>query len=497
MTAFGRGAARAAWSDLASSFERVRTLFESRQARWRVFGRTAAMMSADDIRGTITAVAVTNAVLAGLPGKLGVGVVICQALELWMAWRIARHVGVPLLEPSQLLRSMATWTGVFLIAVHGMRLAVNGLTTVLSFVPFSPIALAELIATDALGVVYLVGFREMAAGDSFRLRPRALLVARHEAASLVRYQVARVRDLLTTRRLRAVGSRLRAWLRGEAIAPPRTTLDAITAASLASLAAGHHDALAGPVGALFVQSVRDIHPHLAHASLAEMAEFMSAYDEHQLAGVLANLKGRLFERMVEAGENADGDGVFATLHPDRNHPSTDLVIHDTDQGHVFAVSLKGTDDPQDIERALARYPEDAVWTTDEVAQRLTDDPRVVGVGIAHTDLEAVTRSNFEALLEQEPPGHFEVAGAAAAGSGLVAAAQLWPYLVARMRGRIGDTEMQRVAERVLGAACVRGAIHWVAFASVGPLYAWFLLARTCLRLAGDGRRGATAADARE
>ena len=46
------------------------------------------------IYAVITQVAIINAVLAGLPGRMGVGVYVVMALEGWMAFRIARHVGI-------------------------------------------------------------------------------------------------------------------------------------------------------------------------------------------------------------------------------------------------------------------------------------------------------------------------------------------------------------------------------------------------------------------
>jgi hypothetical protein len=47
---------------------------------------------ATTIRQTITMVAVANAVMAGLPGKMGVGVAVSMALEGWMAYVIATKV---------------------------------------------------------------------------------------------------------------------------------------------------------------------------------------------------------------------------------------------------------------------------------------------------------------------------------------------------------------------------------------------------------------------
>ena len=45
------------------------------------------------IYALITQVSIANAVLAGLPGKLGIGVIICIALEFYMAISIARRIG--------------------------------------------------------------------------------------------------------------------------------------------------------------------------------------------------------------------------------------------------------------------------------------------------------------------------------------------------------------------------------------------------------------------
>ena len=45
-----------------------------------------------EIYVVITQVAIINAVLAGLPGKMGVGVYVVMALEGWMAYKIAKKM---------------------------------------------------------------------------------------------------------------------------------------------------------------------------------------------------------------------------------------------------------------------------------------------------------------------------------------------------------------------------------------------------------------------
>jgi hypothetical protein len=62
----------------------------------------------------VTQVAVVNAVLAGLPGKMGIGVFVSMALEAWMAFRIARHVGVEMESPKDVFKYLDLLAGTVL-----------------------------------------------------------------------------------------------------------------------------------------------------------------------------------------------------------------------------------------------------------------------------------------------------------------------------------------------------------------------------------------------
>lgn len=89
----------AAYEWLESNQARVAALFENVTLRDFVFEPLKGVFAVQgrdgerEIRQAITAVAVANMVMAGLPGKLGVGVFVSMALEGWMAWVIATRVG--------------------------------------------------------------------------------------------------------------------------------------------------------------------------------------------------------------------------------------------------------------------------------------------------------------------------------------------------------------------------------------------------------------------
>ena len=82
------------------NYEPIDRLFTAPRVRKFVFEPFENLWASTDqttpgkVKATITQVAVANALLAGLPGKMGVGVFVCMALEAYMATCIARHVGL-------------------------------------------------------------------------------------------------------------------------------------------------------------------------------------------------------------------------------------------------------------------------------------------------------------------------------------------------------------------------------------------------------------------
>ena len=51
-------------------------------------------------------------VLAGLPGKLGVGVYVSMGLEAWMALEIARQIGIVTKKPSDIFKYFGFFSGI-------------------------------------------------------------------------------------------------------------------------------------------------------------------------------------------------------------------------------------------------------------------------------------------------------------------------------------------------------------------------------------------------
>jgi len=115
-----------------------------------------------------------------------------------------------------------------------------------------------------------------------------------------------------------------------------------------------------------------------------------------------------------------------------------------------------------------------------VAAHFAGEPRVTETGISNTELTEVTEENFGQLLDRAaPPDPGEVAAAGVAAGAL---ATLWPFTLAYRRGRISDQQLGAAFTRVLGDAGVALAAR-VSYALVlGPVFAWYLLARGVLGL---------------
>ena len=473
-----------AWDWVQPFFERARRLFEEPGALRSVFGEHARALEPTDIRGTITKVAVVNAVLAGLPGKMGVGVLISMGLELWMAWRIARLVGLEVRAPKDLLRHFASLGGTLVVVFWGFRTLLGFAYSAFSVVPgVNPLILAELVTTNLVGVSLWIGFEEMREGQPFRVPIRAGRRIARETKALVSHQIGTVRGIFSATNLREKGRRLKAWMTGDMVPRSPRIPDAVFVSfSFATLLEGEPSRLDGPLGTEFLQSIRDLYPDLEHASTATIAGRMASYDEDQIPGVVSNIKGRLFERLVERAENADGDAWIARLHDDRTHPSTDIVIENEDTGEAFAVSLKATDDASYVEHALARYPEDPIWTTEEVGARMDHDDRVTSTEFSNDELNEQTKKGLDDLTGDSAPDRIDAGTAVGAGAGLAVAVALWPWVVAWRRGLIDRSRLEEVVRRKLGRAGIGLVGRLALAAAVGPFYMWYLLARTCMTL---------------
>lgn len=477
------------------NFFRLKMLFENDSIRSYVFEPVSDALNASNfntdnqVRAVITQVAVTNAVLAGLPGKLGVGVIVSMGLEAYMAYAIANRIGIRMEQRSDILKYFGVLAGTVGSILWLFRQLLSFAYSLFSVVPMlPPMVLAELFVTDVVGVLFWVGFEEARKHGSFRIPKRMFVTVGRRAKELWRYQRDCVTSSLSPSSIKLMSKRVKGWLTGDIIPTGRDAArlrgDAFAAGALAWLLMGREEELGGPLGQHFIQAIRLRFPKLADASVTEIGDFMrEQYDEEQLEGVLSLIKGKMFELMVESEENLDGDEWSADLHDDESFPGSDVVFTNYQTGEEIEVSIKATSSTEYIENALMRYPDIPIVTTAEMEEHFPNYDNIMFSDITNEHVTEVTEDNFEDLLDKSPQiDDSDVAvgtGSTAAISGTVA---VWPFAAAYLRGRISREQFKRACKHILPRTGGQMAFRIIMGACLGPIYAWYLLARMTMRL---------------
>ena len=479
---------------LASNDYLRRYLFEPFTGLLDSFGKTTE----GQVKQTITQVALANGVLAGLPGKLGVGVAVSMALEAWMAYRVASHIGIRIDKPGDIFKCFGVVASVFGIVFFGFVHILRGIFSLLAALPVNVPATfaAELIATDIVGVLFWVMFDAARRdGKAFRksLDISLLSGALAKTKALVGYQWQGIKDTLNPANIALVATRLRGFLTGDSPPPdpPRLRGEVLASAAWASLANGRAEAFDGPLGRVFLQSIRDRWSEVdADASAEEIVAFMQArdYTPEQMEGVISNIKGKMFEHLFAMRENADGDEWIARLHDGESHPGSDVVLTDLSTGREIELSLKATADPALIEHALLKYPMIDIVTSSELSDRYEGHERVSSVGIDSSELDRIARTNLESMA-QSAASRVDTVEALAIGAVGVRFVLLWPLTVRYLRGKINAAELQAELVRALGVGGKVLAKRLALGLALGPVYAWYLLARGVMELTPTVREG--------
>ncbi len=442
------------------------------------------------IPSTITQVAIANAVIAGLPGKLGIGVAVSMCLEAWMAYTIAKSVGLKIHKINDIWKYFGLIAGVFGTIFWGFRHILGFAFTFINIVGALPATvLAELLVTDIVGVLFWFGFTEAKENGSFKIHGRMLGEIKDNIKCLFKHQKNFAKSLCNINNIKLVGSRIKTWLTGDIVneieaVGPAMRGEIFSFAAMAYLIDGRTNELEGPLGKTFIDSIRRAYSDkLGEATIEEMGNFFSGRTPTQLSGDVNLVKGEMFEHLVESSENMDGDVWTAKLHELRNVPGSDIVFTNMETGQQVEVSLKSTDLPHYIENALHEYPDIPILTTEEMEQYFDDHPMIDYVDISDNQLEKITNENFDRMANNLEP--INTVGIAISGVVAKTVSSLWPFVIAFLRKKITSEQLKQALTKVLGKSGI-SLTSRIGFAfALGPIFAWYLLAR-CVILAVKG-----------
>ena len=469
---------------LQRNLSRVAALFENVDLRDFVFEPFKSVFDVPgagkeaQIKTTITLIALVNMVLAGLPGKMGVGVFVSMALEAFMAYRIALAVGIKLDGVSDVWKYLSLAGSAGLTIVYGFKALLGLSFSLFSVVPgINPLIFAELLTTNLFGILIWTGFEEARKSGSFSVPRRMLLSVWKQAKELFKFQFNTLKNTVSAKNIKTVGSRVKDWVTGSIVDEAKVRGELLVPLAFFYLKGREVEKLNGPVGQEFIGAIRDRFPELHDASIEDIADAMEQYQINPENGVFPMLKGKLFERLVARAENTDGDDTYMRLHDDESHPGSDAILWSSDTRQELEISIKGSADPDYLEGALSLYPNHPIITT---LNHEADD-QIIPMLMTNVELEGVTQENFDALFSRLDHVSSAGMGGASAGSGAIAA--LWPFTVAYLRKRITRDQLDRAFKKVLGDSGVAlgSRVGWGLV--LGPIFAWFILAKGVMQIA--------------
>lgn len=470
-----------------NNFEKIKQLFEDKKLRDFIFEPFVGVFNIPnntidkDIYATITQVAIINAVLAGLPGQMGIGIYVSMALEAWMAYAIAKHVGVKVQTASEIFKYFGMLSAIGFTILFGFKHLLSFGFSLFSVIPMvNPLIIAELLVTNLVGVLFWVGFKETKRSGSFSIPLRTLVDVGTKTKQIFTYQFEVLKNTLTIENMKLFGKRFKQWVSGDFVQEQKIINGDIFAnVAMLYLLSEQHEKLQGPLGDVFIEAIRLRWSAQFNedTSVVEIADRFREYDSEALEGAISTIKGKMFEIMVTNAENSNNDEWQAKMHDDESYPGSDIVFTNTETRETLEVSLKatGAENTSIIEHALDKYPDVPIMTTDEAASLYGNNPNVFGSGIEHTELQNITEDRIDELInsiEQIDATHVVVGGVTV---GTIAA--IWPFTMAYFRKKISYEDYERALVKIVGNSGVMLASRLAYAVILGPIFAWYLLAR--------------------
>jgi hypothetical protein len=481
---------------------KIEFLFEYDELRNYIFDKFSVLwekgnISKDkEIFAIITQVSVANAILAGIPGKLGIGVYICIALEFYLALAIARRVGFNIPDDDQNETELKKWIWVNFksLAPYGLYFSFAGFIAIYAFkhmfsfvfsimsgpVPFV-VVFTEYVLTTFVGILFWTAFEQI----NDPKNPKILYSSFAKTKDLLSHQKDSIRHTFTTKNVQNTFDKLKDWFTGNIFKDlPNIRGDVFVSASIGFLLAGKHEAFDGPIGKIFIKSIKDRWSELEDASIGKISEFMKEkYSDDQIPGVINTIKGKLFENLSVAHENQDGDEWTAYLHENQSYPGSDMIMTNYKTGEILELSLKATDNLHYIESSLLKYPEFPILTTfSEIPDEYPYLEMLIASEFSNREIQEITESNFEELVDNLTP-ITRLSGVAAVSTGVAGVAffSLWPFVVAYKRKIISKERLIDAFKKVFPKAGEELVYRILLMVICGPIYGWYVLAKTAIK----------------
>tara|TARA_B100001250_G_scaffold296352_1_gene257887 strand:- start:308 stop:1933 length:1626 start_codon:yes stop_codon:yes gene_type:complete len=438
----------------------------------------------------ILACSVFNAVLIGMPDGVGALVLLAQAVEIVMAFRIAQLVGLIEISAIFSIKKLTKLvTGLALTSVTVLYLFKFVLNSIFKTVAnltvgiaFPAVAFSTFATTLFYGLFLYLVFDEIKNFESIKKLSFLSISRIIRNATKYTYNILKssgkylfvdfpnlsksiyknIKDAFN------VDQQFKSQIKGEFF----------FAGSLAYLLMGKFENLNGPFGKIYLDAWRKAFPTQLgdDATPEQIRDLANSYDADSLERVLQNVNSKFFEILQVIRENADGDEWSAELSDAQNTEGHDATYRNSTTGETVKVNYKYTTDNNYIERHVQEHPDIPVIAPKEIQDKVNSP------FVSHVDtetVERVTSENFDKLLNQY--SNIELAAGATAAGIASYAIRLFPFLVAYYRNKITIEELGIAIKKFFPDITSRTINRIGMLTFFGPLYGLFILSSYAMR----------------
>jgi hypothetical protein len=441
--------------------------------------------SEEQVYRFVIACAVFNGILIGMPGMVGIGVILAQAVEVVMAFQIAKMVGLlkwnDIFSISKLKKLIAAIGITTFSIMYGFLLISNTLLEglkLLSLGTAMPLVAVSVIATTIFyGMFLYLSFIELKNYKTLkklsfatvgRISINAFKFTAGISKSLVRLLIKDLPGLT-----KQIGQNIKDAFDVNIVFKKKLKGEFFFAGSLAYLLQGKFNELNGPFAKLYLEAWKLSLPNKLppDASPEDIKSIAESYNAEELFRVQNNVNSKFFEVLEVTKENADGDVWSAELIKDQNNPASDAIFTNNQTGETIEVNYKFSTNKHYIESHIQEHPDVPVIVPKDIEEKINSP------FASHYEQDAVleiSEKNFEQMLNQYSNIDLAVGVTAAGAASLTV--RLLPFFVAYYRGKINREQFGQALKRFFPDIAARTINRIGMLTFFGPLYGLFLLA---------------------
>ena len=423
--------------------------------------------------------------LVAIPGDIGVGLLVAQAVEFAMAAQIARLVGLDYSEDSvfKLLGAVGITTAAILVFFEKVLhiffklIAQTGIAVPISF-------FATSITTIFLGMFCYLSFSEIKNSGKKKLGVISIIRISNNTFKFT-YKISKsMKDLLFKDMpdlFNQIKANVKLWMNADLDFKKKIKGEIFFAGSMAYLLDGKSSNLKGPLSEMWLDAWRMSYTDKlgSEAAVDQIREMAESYSTEQMPYVENLVQSKFYEILESNYENMDGDYWSAELFTNPAHPATDVRFFNSKTNQTYEVNYKLTDDTNYVEHHLDRYPDTPVITSPETAEKM-NNPLVTGGKYETDEVIKLSNENFEKLLNTKH-GFYLQEGAASAGM-IVLSIHLFPFFVHYFRENIDKEQFMTAVKKFVPDVTSKTLNRIIMLTLMGPIFGWFLLSSFILNV---------------